>query len=474
VQVPLVKTAPGDLYYEVVLKYGGRMPALGAVGSVDFPLLRCVNIQPDLSKVKLYVPEQYRWFDFGGTMTRAEEADYQAGDIEFRNKQLSQLALALQQGDQYTKARAEYNYRAQKAEMDQYKLANPGAVANPTGKLQSELMLNYSIDQQVSRQLEQQQKATQAEALDNRGRLNAAYTVQLPSFARNVVTEAGANFGESSETGKESAFTVAKPQWQAKKQPSAAQVFAPQTMVQEEENENLPVQPPPGQQAQQVVQGQSAQRYVNEPANSLQRYQQRLAQQSVQMPGPVPAVPPGLEPPREANPPVLAGTEFNRIAGPGGGPGGMPGMGMPEPAKPSALELLDVTAGGAGTPAAAPPAQPPATGLASLDVEFPIRGTLLRFTTPRGDASVTARNVSNDLLRRLLDVGIVAAVLLAAWIVVGLLRRIRYEGLARPLESWLLIAVGALMLIGGVLPVLGLAAILAGFGLKLHRWRHAV
>ncbi len=122
----------------------------------------------------------------------------------------------------------------------------------------------------------------------------------------------------------------------------------------------------------------------------------------------------------------------------------------------------------------APPAQPPATGLASLDVELPIRGTLLRFTTPRGDASVTARNVSNDLLRRLLDVGIVAAVLLAAWIVVGLLRRVCYEGLARPLESWLLIAVGALMFIGGVLPVLGLALILAGFGLKLHRWRHAV
>ena len=30
VRIPLIKTARGELYYEVVLKYGGRMPALGA------------------------------------------------------------------------------------------------------------------------------------------------------------------------------------------------------------------------------------------------------------------------------------------------------------------------------------------------------------------------------------------------------------------------------------------------------------
>ena len=37
VRIPLIKTAPGDLYYEVVLKYGGKMPALGTLGSVDVP-----------------------------------------------------------------------------------------------------------------------------------------------------------------------------------------------------------------------------------------------------------------------------------------------------------------------------------------------------------------------------------------------------------------------------------------------------
>ncbi len=173
--------------------------------------------------------------------------------------------------------------------MDQYKAANPSALVNPNAELGSAMAINASIDQQVSRQLEQQQKAPQAEALDNRGRLNAAYLVQLPSFARNVVTEAAPNFAEPGDTGKESSSTVAKPQRQTTKQPAAAQVAAPQTIAQEEGVPSAGRSTSTTDQSQQVVQGefgQSQQSYVNEPANSLQRYQQRLAQQSVQTTGP--------------------------------------------------------------------------------------------------------------------------------------------------------------------------------------------
>ena len=87
VRIPLIKTAPGDLSYDVVLKYGGKMPPLGTLGSVEFPLIHCENIRPDLSQVRLYVPEQYRWFDFGGTMRLvAEEADLQAGYVKFQTR----------------------------------------------------------------------------------------------------------------------------------------------------------------------------------------------------------------------------------------------------------------------------------------------------------------------------------------------------------------------------------------------------
>ena len=121
-RIPLIKTARGELYYEVVLKYGGRMPALGAWGSVAFPLIHSLNVAPDLSQVRLYVPEQYRWFDFGGTMRLVrEEADLQAGYVQFQNKQLSQIGLALQQGDKWTKARAAANLKAQQTEMSSFR-----------------------------------------------------------------------------------------------------------------------------------------------------------------------------------------------------------------------------------------------------------------------------------------------------------------------------------------------------------------
>ena len=41
--------------------------------------------------MRLYLPEQYRWFDFGGTMRLVgEEADLQAGYVKFQTKQTEQ------------------------------------------------------------------------------------------------------------------------------------------------------------------------------------------------------------------------------------------------------------------------------------------------------------------------------------------------------------------------------------------------
>ncbi len=534
VRIPLLKTAPGDLYYEVVLKYGGQMPPLSALGSVEFPLLRCVNIQPDLSQVKLYVPEQYRWFDFGGTMRRVEEeADLQAGVVQFMNKQLSQIGLALQQGDDYAKARAVNNLKQLGLALHNYGQANrvfppgqvPASSSNPD--LQSALTANAGIMQQVQQEAAVQEQAPQkAEAQFNRGRLNDAYQSQSYQMARNVVGDVGANWSESGKEDKdrkEAVFTVAKPQWQTKKQPSAAQVVNPQIDIRGLYAPSRRQTTTTTNEPQQALRGEAGgleQRYYDESNESLNRYKQQLAQQSVQAPGPggiggayadgrLPNVPtfgprgptqqqPLLQgaggqfsgeipAPAAAEPPVTraAPSQFNRIAGPGEMPGEEKmtgrlqfGVGVNSDAGLVGRVVLDEQNFAPAT--AGPAAPPPATGLASLDVDLPERGTLLRFTAPGGDATITGRNVSNDLLRRLIDVGIVAAVLLAAWIVVGLVRRIRghrrgavVDGLARPLESWLLIAVGVLMLLGGVLPVAGLAAILAGCGLKLHRWRHA-
>jgi hypothetical protein len=63
----LIKTAEGDTDYAVVLKYGGWLQPVGIVDRVAFPLMRTVNINVELSRVRLRVPETHAWFDFGGT-----------------------------------------------------------------------------------------------------------------------------------------------------------------------------------------------------------------------------------------------------------------------------------------------------------------------------------------------------------------------------------------------------------------------
>ena len=52
VRIPIVKTAEGDLDYEVVLKYGGRIDSIGRFDRVEFPLMRSHEIQVEESQVR--------------------------------------------------------------------------------------------------------------------------------------------------------------------------------------------------------------------------------------------------------------------------------------------------------------------------------------------------------------------------------------------------------------------------------------
>jgi hypothetical protein len=113
-------------------------------------------------------------------------------------------------------------------------------------------------------------------------------------------------------------------------------------------------------------------------------------------------------------------------------------------------------------------------GLASLDFELPSgdasRWTLYRFTTPRGDGQITIRNISNDLVRRLVEIVIVVAALLVLWMVVGMVRRGRFHWLKNPVAATLLLSFGVLSLCGGLLPIVGVVALVAGFGVLIQRW----
>ena len=107
------------------------------------------------------------------------------------------------------------------------------------------------------------------------------------------------------------------------------------------------------------------------------------------------------------------------------------------------------------------------TGLASLDVELPLRGAVYRFTTPRGDVEITARSVSNDLMTRLAyALGIVVAVLLVRWLI-HFARQGRFNWLNTRAGSTCLICFGLLALFTCIFPLLGLVALVAGVVIKI-------
>jgi hypothetical protein len=109
-----------------------------------------------------------------------------------------------------------------------------------------------------------------------------------------------------------------------------------------------------------------------------------------------------------------------------------------------------------------------AAGWASLDFALPTDSNLYevhRFTTPRGDAELAARSISHSALDRLeLVLGFAIAIVLM-WGALRLFRRGHYRWLGRPFGSGLLIVVGLALVCGGMLPYLGLLALLAGLGL---------
>jgi autotransporter-associated beta strand protein len=205
--VPILKTARGDLNYEVVLKYGGKMPPPGGLGNVRFPLVRTVNSFPrgknvgiERSLVELWVPETCQWLDFRGTMHPVqEEADVQAALLGSQTRQAQRLLETTRQGNAYEKARAAYNWKIMKPKMEREQEAAGRVARNPA--LANELTVNggtvLELDKEVQlQQLDQGRKpqgAAQVEVNDNRGRLNDLYEKQTIVNGTGNLTLSGNN-----------------------------------------------------------------------------------------------------------------------------------------------------------------------------------------------------------------------------------------------------------------------------------------
>jgi hypothetical protein len=532
VRIPLIKTAAGEGAYDVVLKYGGDMRPLKTVGSVDFPMIRCQNIQPELSQAWLYLPKEYRWFGFGGTMHPvAEEADLEAGYVQFQTKQIRQSVAALREGDKWTKARAAANLKAQVEVAAQAGDTTITITPQPNASLQSELAANKAAveeaQQQVVATMDESKSMTAND--ENRQRLIQGYQGQVVTRSRNVVGEIPYNWNWSAQTNQIEGTTITINQAPFAGQPSAQPPAQQVMQFRSDERRlrgsqifdgkrapagalNINIYNPQPQQGQAAGEAQDT--------DALQRYERRLNERNASAEatdnlkplwtggggdyggtmgrhdmGRAPAGEAGNEPlnnsgfgypeapnattggwvlnaPSAAASPASAAAPAERSMGTGSL--GTPFIRSPEtmrrpspPAKPCCVEPAASVRGGRG--GAAP--QPPAAGLASLDFTLPIPGgEPLRFTTPRGSMEITAHNVSRDLLARFREMAIVVVVALAAWAVAGLLCRGRLAWLGWLSRSWLLVFLGALLLISGAVPLLGLAAIVLALTLKVHRW----
>jgi hypothetical protein len=396
VRVPLVKTAAGDLDYVVRLQYGGVMPPLHGIGHAEFPLVHTVNVRVELSQVRLYLPETYR-FRFGGTMRQvAGEEELLAGWREYQAKKAEDLRQTLRQKEPFAQVRAASSLKSLKGQAAQIEA---GKSLRPSGRELERLF------QEADRDILQVEQSLQAgAAIDNRARLGEQFWRQKTARARNTLQELGANFEvqlEPQTTAAGPSEAGFNPKWLDKSQlvnaaPLGKSAGAPSVEEKSQSRVRLDL----------FARGESA---SGKPAAGND-----LAQRG-----------PGISR-SKAVPPMAA------LPG-GGGPASQPVAQQARGLVGRYQEKLEEQPGQAGQfgrrvppdggflpPMAASPALP-AAGLASLDVEFPVHGAAYLFTTPQGDTQITAWAVSTTLLA---SVVWVFASIVAAGLVLGITRHL--------------------------------------------------
>ncbi|MEY4176712.1 MAG: hypothetical protein RLY70_286 [Planctomycetota bacterium] len=203
VRIPLVKTAAGDLDYPVVLTYGGKMPDLGAWSAVRFPFLKTRNVNVELSRVRLRLPETHQWPWFEGTLGQVrQQAEYEASWLEYQTGRIRKLldTLASSKQDALTRMRSQSNLKQLGMAVERFQTADIPAARDNEEYSRNYSAFNSALEQ--SRRTIEQEAQADAElsrqlAVDNRERLNGLFFQQENRRARNVVNQLDANFADS-------------------------------------------------------------------------------------------------------------------------------------------------------------------------------------------------------------------------------------------------------------------------------------
>ncbi|MEZ6136513.1 MAG: hypothetical protein R3C53_16580 [Pirellulaceae bacterium] len=522
VRIPLIRTAEGDLDYPVVLKYGGALAPASNFSSTQFPFVRTVNINVELSQVRLYLPDRFRWFRFDGSMGRVDnESDLQAGWLAFRTRQLTELTEVLNfSKGAFSQARATNNLK-------QLGLA----LANVEGSFQASASNNQELRKQLeanSYALKQAQEVVarnEVEAdrngdttLGNRGQVSNWFSQQDNQRSYNVVDEVGQNFvapneqfGEVTVPDQRQKFDdkwleqndlkayatqdEAKLDALAEKKPQAGkQQQQQQQMAAEVAQLALPPQINDlfGKPADKVVDGGSKvakDRISGNFRSQVERYNRRLEESQTaaeysrelfgatssrsQMPATRPMDDGGME--------GMSEMQMDGMGGMGDMRGG--GTGYGGPARSRAGITPDLGPFGNDTMAMLPPnpqslrtaQQVGQVGgsnvgyLASLDVNLPARGQEFLFTTAGGQLELTAQSVEQETISRTVMAAGILFTAAVVWILYRAALRIAATRLGRIGLGSALVLIGAASLIVGLLPVYGILCVLAAFPVLLAR-----
>ncbi len=450
-RLPLVRTQTGDLDYGVELKYAGKMKKSGFMTQLDFPLIEAININVELSQVKLLLPESQYWFGFGGTLGQVrDESDFLAGWLAHKNKQIGRLSeLTTKDSEVFSKARAEENLKQLESDVKQ-QLGNARFDLNSNSSLQEQVMQNDKVSNQALAQIAKSEgEVAPKVALDNRSFFNGLLDSQNNYRANGNVDQIGRRGGNSDSAIQSSLAQQGGVQQSVPAKPAAPQIAGQMPAI--------PAAEPNGNSF--FYQGKGAgikgQGQVNVDDNSndtkglASLYKNKLQQQQSNPVQTLRSVPLGssILPPAGPAPAGPGGYGSGGFGGgfsgrastsnaipqlPGGtesGSGGMGGMGMSSGASASstgANEGYDVipqsavpngwqSAGGSSSSsdfrrnlslAVAAPQESQEAYMKSLEINLPTRGSEFYFTTPRGDAVLSASGVSKSIVPK--SIGLLA------------------------------------------------------------------
>ncbi len=422
VRIPLIRTAAGDLDYEVVLYYGGQVAAPGWLRSVTFPLMSTVNVPVELSQVRMHLPEDWSWFGFGGSMRPvSDQGDLAAGILRYQTRVAERLAQALEMGSSYTRSRAASSFGFLKSEIS--KTQSDASRLGENANIRRELQSSKEIVARNEQQLEDLKDDLQAEnTFDNRARLNDLYLGQRTERARNTLQTQTSNFGDPQPIGEtavtDGAFDL---DWIQEGQLDEAM-----RSLGNEERARL-----------ESLGYTARKRDRHDDGRTATRRSAGLQPEAPQLAGL-----PALEE-KQAASDKIGLTDLTQQAA---------GQYRQQLARRSQADrgtyLLSV--GGQATPGQF---VAPGSGLAGVPVTLATRGVVYDFTTPRGATTLTARAVSREVLTNLLRlVTLVGGLLLLAlaW------SNRRHFGAEHPGRIAL---AGLVCLLTGILPLFGVALV---------------